>query len=755
MRKVAPSSRFSWKSGLLASKSQGLYDHTSNKNDPIQRNKQKPCSTVSQAQNQVQRHSTTGNTTAPPPVHTIITTNQACPLCLNTRETTVHKTASNDGHGKTDSTPAHNKRQDTSPHSMPQHDGGHIHRASLIHGLPPEPLSNNITITVKQQRLNGTNPSQMTACPPNNSDLPTNLTTSARTRNDQNRLRHGNISQHLQPNTTTTASEQTVNETPLADIWGHELRHKDSNTIQILLQNTGGIDHKPGSLIKLAALYDFMQDAQVDIATLTECNTAWDKIDYSLHPTQQTKFWWENAHWSISNNRQDPDSAPYQPGGASIVAVNQVSHRAQRPGDDTAGLGRWCWARLRGKNNNFLRVVSAYRPCPSNGPLSTYQQQMRYWSASNLDCCPRDKFLVDLQKEVERWQAEGDQVIILADMNEDVQAPAIKKFCAALHLVEAISMLHGPARKPTHQRGRMAIDGIYMSRTLLQGSRGGFLQFGDVMGSDHRAVWVDIRAEHVGMVHQDPIISPARRRLKCQDPRIVAKYNQEFTRLIKEQGFEQRVEELYAAASVNQWSTQWSQAYDELDQELTKAKLAAESGCRKFKAGRQPWMPALMQAIQRIMYWKGIAKRAHGGRISTMVLKRRATKGLLLFSSDHWQWHRSEIKKWISSTYNDYFLITTQKQHRETWLSQLVEAMAQARNIPKLRLLETNKTNGDGAESIKTSQTSYRPITRSYRPLSSQYTGQGSPRIKNHRIRQARPGECLPRGSSPTLHPGS
>jgi len=82
----------------------------------------------------------------------------------------------------------------------------------------------------------------------------------------------------------------------------------------------------------------------------------------------------------------------------------------------------------------------------------TYQQQIWYWSAKKFDCCPHSKFLSDLKEEVVRWQAKGNQVIILVDVNENVNAPVIKKFCAELHLVEVISMLHGPARnQPTNK----------------------------------------------------------------------------------------------------------------------------------------------------------------------------------------------------------------------------------------------------------------------------------------------------------------
>jgi len=64
----------------------------------------------------------------------------------------------------------------------------------------------------------------------------------------------------------------------------------------------------------------------------------------------------------------------------------------------------------------------------------------------------------------------------------------------------------------------MAIDSIYMSQALLEGSKGRFLPFGEVMGSNHRALWIDIHAEQVGMEQQELIVSPAQCHLKCQDP---------------------------------------------------------------------------------------------------------------------------------------------------------------------------------------------------------------------------------------------
>jgi len=206
-----------------------------------------------------------------------------------------------------------------------------------------------------------------------------------------------------------------------------------------------------------------------------------------------------------------------------------------------------------------------------------------------LDICPRTKLLDDLKGEVLRWQEAGEQVIILADMKDEVTAPDLQKFCQDLHLVEAISSMHGRSTQPTHQRGSKAIDNIYMSRSLLKNAMGGFLSIGEVMSSDHRAVWLDIRAEHVSMVQKETVTRPACRRLKCQDPRIVAKYNTDLMKTISTLGWETKVDDLYAVAVYDKWSDMHTLQYEELDKELNTAKLSAEQRCQKFCAGHIPW----------------------------------------------------------------------------------------------------------------------------------------------------------------------
>jgi len=105
----------------------------------------------------------------------------------------------------------------------------------------------------------------------------------------------------------------------------------------------------------------------------------------------------------------------------------------------------------------------------------------------------------------------GEEVIVLANMNKDVLAKDIAQFCKDTNLVKAISSVHGKAPIPTHQRGSRAIDGIFLSKTLLIDAKGGFLVFGKAMVSDHCVIWIDIPAANLGMDQAQDISRPAGR----------------------------------------------------------------------------------------------------------------------------------------------------------------------------------------------------------------------------------------------------
>jgi len=78
------------------------------------------------------------------------------------------------------------------------------------------------------------------------------------------------------------------------------------------------------------------------------------------------------------------------------------------------------------------------------------------------------KFLQDLGSKFLQWQANGKEVIVHANMNEDILAKDIKQFCQEVCLVEAIAILHGPSPNPMHQRGSKSMDSIFLSPSLVK-----------------------------------------------------------------------------------------------------------------------------------------------------------------------------------------------------------------------------------------------------------------------------------------------
>jgi len=125
---------------------------------------------------------------------------------------------------------------------------------------------------------------------------------------------HGSDQGKIAHNTNRTIATSSTFQHEAADhnCWGHVISKKQPHTIRLLLQYVGGIDLKPEGLVKLATLHSFMQEVQVDIAALTECNVAWSLVDQEQYPLEQTKFWWENAHWLITHNRQEPRAPQHQ-----------------------------------------------------------------------------------------------------------------------------------------------------------------------------------------------------------------------------------------------------------------------------------------------------------------------------------------------------------------------------------------------------------------------------------------------------------
>jgi len=172
------------------------------------------------------------------------------------------------------------------------------------------------------------------------------------------------------------------------------------------------------------------------------------------------------------------------------------------------------------------------------------------------------------------WQAEGDTVILVADMNKDVRVPAIQDMLRAVGLVDGPTMQHS-SPPATYNRGMNPIDGIFIPINLVDQCSSGYLEFGAAVPSDHRALWLDIPARYVCSLERESIERPPAHRLHCKDPRVVAQYNKILWDSLDNSGLAQKVRTL-AQQTTNRFSREQQEAYETIDRAATEFKCHAK-----------------------------------------------------------------------------------------------------------------------------------------------------------------------------------
>jgi hypothetical protein len=166
--------------------------------------------------------------------------------------------------------------------------------------------------------------------------------------------------------------------------------------------------------------------------------------------------------------------------------------------------------RYRGKDNYTLRIICAYCPNESKGPLTVYSQQKMFFQQNDDDRCPRKAFLEDLCLEIETFKAEGDNIMLMLDGNDDMRRGEIRRAFNNYQVRECILEHHGNKAVNTYRRNtkNVPIDGIWISPSL-EIQAGGYFEFDEVFpGTDHRTLWVDITYNMAFGHNLAPIVKP-------------------------------------------------------------------------------------------------------------------------------------------------------------------------------------------------------------------------------------------------------
>jgi exonuclease III len=387
-------------------------------------------------------------------------------------------------------------------------------------------------------------------------------------------------------------------------------------------------------------IFTSINNYELGILMMQELGLNWDAVRLEDRWQERVKanMEYQQTRSYMSHNTRDKKRQPRQWGGTGIFAQGKLSHFAMGAGSDLAGLGRWTWARFRGKEGVIFRCVSLYRPADSRrGEETVYQQHKTYFQSINNDRCPRQAFFEDLETEITAWLATGDQIVISGDINENIFSPRVTALFARHNMRNLIFDRHDPTNAPTtyyRTRSNRIVDGMWATPNIIA-DRCGYLEPGDFPGN-HSLVWADISyVSALGHNPPNPLI-PSRRRLQLWNRKCTRKYIKGYKKLERTHFLWERQVILEQGTRFNVPLTP-AQAHEAaaIDDLRTISMLKAEKHCRKLFTGAVAFSQATEMPKRLIMFWELAVRRRQGIRVSKRLWRRRKTKAGLTEDTAH------------------------------------------------------------------------------------------------------------------------
>jgi hypothetical protein len=194
--------------------------------------------------------------------------------------------------------------------------------------------------------------------------------------------------------------------------------------------------------LEIATEIDNMINLGVDIQGLSETNRPWSQMNKWKYNFMMEQVF-QQARTVYASSPTDR-TTNYQPGGNLLSITRDNVGRIQQTGHNP--MGRFAWTTMRGKRDEGLLVIVAYRVCQDHnskaGALTAYQQQcteLRKQGQKRPN--PRQQILTDLEKLIVTKRQEGFRPIIMMDANGDMHHPTtpdteLSEFTEMTHLVD-------------------------------------------------------------------------------------------------------------------------------------------------------------------------------------------------------------------------------------------------------------------------------------------------------------------------------
>ena len=415
-------------------------------------------------------------------------------------------------------------------------------------------------------------------------------------------------------------------------IFGEAMEQLEADSLRLVSLNINNIGTQSYNNSKQDMLKNWLYDNDVSIIGMQEIGVAMHLVPKHdrLHERMRDVRWKKIKVCQANNINENVEKSQY--GGTAIVAFDEAAMRATpKTGSDTTGLGRWAWMLFEGKQRHRTRIVSAYNPCKSTGDETVYMQHKRYFLSVGKDVCPREQFIEDLTHQITNWQRQNDQIVLMIDGNENFarMGPLHNALVRECRLIDPIRLAYqnnNDTLPATSSTGSVPIDSIFVSQQLRHISRGGWLKHGETVG-DHRPLYIDIPV--LTLLGEPPfhIHRPEARRLTCDHPKVVKKFNMLLQRQMEKERTLQNFQSLQYAISNDQMRKKDIKiAADRIDRSCTNAINYAEKRCRNLKMGEVPWSVELSEAGRLIQLWNLVLRKKYGRNVSSTYIKRVAKK---------------------------------------------------------------------------------------------------------------------------------
>ena len=150
----------------------------------------------------------------------------------------------------------------------------------------------------------------------------------------------------------------------------------------------------------------------------------------------------------------------------------------------------------------------------------------------------------------------------------------------------------------------------------------GYLSFGLLPG-DHRGLWIDVYLNSFIGYRAPPVPYFQARRLKTDDPRVMAKYLAVEEEELDDANIFSKMRSLQIeVTNAGKFTPLLIKKYEMIDAIRTQAMQKAERKCRKLFMGGYEWSPPLQKARDEILLWTLVRRKLVGRNVGSRRILR-------------------------------------------------------------------------------------------------------------------------------------